>query len=257
MLVMGHVSNEMDWEKIMLASFKKRLLAGVVLTVLVLNPCGRAEESQGLSSSEFFDAVRRPFLQDAWGRLSGKVVGRIGDRQAQTPLTLSLRFSPKMQTARVVFAGKDVYTIRQTYLDGKVSLEEPTDPEAVQLSDFGILAEDLVFSFLHWDLDRELDRDRLRGQACRVLLLRHPQNGMLVKGWFSDKYLFPLRIQWFRPGDDSWWRQCQFTDFKKQEDGFWFVQTVRLDGQGWKSKLSFEDVQVYEDSRKAPPEDLF
>ena len=213
------------------------------------------EPGPRLSAPDFLAQVRRPFCQDAWGRFSGKALysGPNGKRRA--PLAVALVFAPDRMHGCLVLDERSVYGIEQLHdsaAPSRILLREPQPPVEPQLADFGVTMEDTTFAFIYWDLLRDLADAEISGQACRVMDLSHPnpERGT-VRVWFSKEYLFPLQAHWFQPGADSPERQLNLKGLKKHDDEFWFVKTILLRGDGWKTKLTFDHAEFH-DARAVP-----
>ncbi len=234
-------------------------MAAMIILFPSLVRSATAEASEPLSGQQFLREVRRPFRSDAWGRLSGSIATKGDLKHRNEPLSLALRFSPHGMAAQLVLGAVNCYRISQAYSAAvpDVRVERPEHEDALDLTDFGVKPEDFTFSFLYWNVDEELPGQRLRGQSCRVLRLVHPRSGEVAVGWFSDKYFFPLKVCWYEADGEEPSRQLEFTDFRKQPGGFWFTKHVRLSGKGWKTRIRFEEVEVFNREDRPVPSDLF
>jgi hypothetical protein len=222
-------------------------------------PLAEAEPPE-LTAEEFLRHAQRPLLQDAWARFTGTIQHQRSDQKRRKVLIrLAARFAPDSLRADVVLDGKDVYRISQQYTEGKlpeVRLDLPPVEGEIGLRDLGIEAEDITFSFLHWDLVRELEPDSIRGQPCRVLDLTHPRKGETVRVHISRDYGFPLKAAWYHPNLDTPWRRLEFKDFKRTGE-IWFVQEILLQGDDWKTRVTFDQVEGAPVSTTPPPAELF
>ena len=243
---------------------KRRQISCCAMAVVVLIGSGvvgtvRSQTATPASSKAFLQRVRRPFLREAWARFEGRLWHKSLQGKDEVPVVLNMRFHENGVKAQLVLADTDLYTIVQTFGDGAtvpdVNLQLPESPDQVTLRELGLKPADFVFSFLYWDLVRELPPDSYRGQSCRVMELRHPESGRLVKVWFARKYRFPVRVVWLAD-DPSRERTLEFTEFEKHDD-MWFVRAIRFSGDRWKTLVVFDDAVLHPVSDVRPPEDLF
>jgi len=224
-----------------------------------------AEEESGadtslkdLSSEAFLAEVRRPFGQEAWGEADGTiqyVSDKDGERRGVVRLRLT--FAPGSMHAQLVLNDTNVYGFEQKH-DGrtptrtKVDLPEKETPPG--LFAFGIEPEDLTFAFIYWDLRKELSAEEFLRRPCRVFELAHPQGKGTVKVWFSATHGYPLKAQWFRPRSNAPWRTLELKGAKKHDKDLWFVKEMRLDGDGWKTRVRFDHAEINPvEERAAPP----
>lgn len=206
--------------------------------------------------------ARRPFLEPEWCRFKGEIRYRGKDLRQTVPVTLAMRLSPERLDAELVLDGGRPTRISQVYKpDGtlpEVTLALPPAEKkgALTLTQLGLQPEDLTFCFLYWNFVQELEPDSVRGQACRVLELVHPQKFEKVRVWMLKEHAFPLRVQWFLPGEVLYYRQLEFSDFKKN-DNFWYPTGLLLSGNGWKSQVTFAETEAARPADKPEPADLF
>ena len=211
-----------------------------------------------LSAVEFLEAAREPFQRDAWGRFAGTVI-HVGARgKYKVPMTLETLFSRESFRARVVLDNDNTYRLNGRHGGSgadAVHLELPEDEKVPGLRDMGIEPEDVTMSFISWEFVRELPRESVRRQRCRVMELKHPSDELRVRVFFSESYRFPLRVEWHRPQEEKPWRQLELKGVKKQTNGLWFMKTVILRGEGWKTQIRFDDAELYAAGEgPSPPE---
>ena len=191
--------------------------------------------------------------------MSGKLQHRGKERREKLPIRASMLFGGDSLRAEIVLDEAKVYGVAQVYTADevpKVTLSLPDDASGVTLGDMGIDPEDITFSFLYWDFERELPPDSVRGQPCRILELSHPDKEQTARVWISAHHLFPLKVWWFKDREETAWRTLEFKDFKRRDD-LWFVKEILLTGKGWKTKVTFRDVEAASTTQQAPPADLF
>lgn len=207
-----------------------------------------AEPSAQTSSSldEFLSQVRQPFSRTAEGTAEGIIQHRGDDGTKRMAIELSFRFSAEQAQATATLQGGEV--CKMVWRHGEpasariVDHSHEGEPTLTQL---GIRPEDLTFSFLFWTPVEERRRETISGQPCRVIRLRNPHNDAEVLGWFSEKFLFPLRLEWYPGPDAEPERVGEFTRFEQQDDGLWFIKTMHVRGQGWKTKLTLRKANIH------------
>ena len=212
-----------------------------------------------LPAEEFLRYAQQPLLQDAWARMSGRLQHRGEGRKLKLPIRVSIAFREDSLRAEIVLDEAGVYGVSQVYVADEVpqvTLSLPEDRAGVSLQELGIDPEDITFSFLYWNFERELPRDSVRGQPCRILEVVHPGKKQTARVWISANHLFPLKVWWFREQEETPWRTLEFKDFKRKDD-LWFVKEVLLTGEGWKTKVTFRDVEAARLGERPPPDDLF
>lgn len=211
-------------------------------------------------AAAFLDAVRYPFLQDAWGRFAGTVVFSGPAGRERFDLSLALRLGPQSVDATVTLAGKNVYRVVQEHARGnqpRAVLTMPENESPPHLVDLGLRPEDITLSFIYWPLIAELAPATIYGQRCRVMELAHPDGDGHVRVWFSQAYYFPLRALWFERGANAPWRELEFRSFRKFDRDMWFMKTIRLSGDGWRTQVTFDDAELRALIDAEPPADLF
>ncbi len=235
----------------------------IVFLVLGLIVSGHAEDQkefnpETLPPEVFLQYVRRPFMECVWGAANGRISYRHPDGRGTVDLQLRMQFSATEMRIKTVLGKNDVYEMIQKHDDGAdISLLTPPDAQEVTLEQLGIRPEDFALSFLHWNFREEKKPEFMRGQYCRVMTLAHPDQNQSVIVWFVAKYLFPLRVEWYKEQAAEPWRVLEFTDFKKHNDEFWFLKALKVYGHQWRTKVLFDDVELSYASQRPVPENLF
>lgn len=224
---------------------------------------------EDLSAKQFINQVQLPFLEHAWGKFSGEIQGRIDRRAKKLPITLALRFQPTGLRGQLIVNERDIYNILQVYSKEsapKVNVFFPTKPSEISISDLGVKPEDFTFSFLYWELIKELEPDSFfKFGKARVLLFQHPKKEKVTsKAWISEKYFFPLKIEWYENGTEEPTRTVIIKAFKKFEreigdrkEKFYFIKKVSVLNGDQKAVIEFEDADLFSSYQKVPPQDLF
>ncbi|MFO7820742.1 MAG: hypothetical protein R6V56_01585 [Lentisphaeria bacterium] len=220
-------------------------------------------DPRDLSSREFLHYARRPFAQEAWGYFSGTVQHRGTDAPRKTPVELSLLFKKDLIKAQLVLDETQVYNITQVYMGNRPPQITVTPPPKqrgkTSLQELGITPRDLTFAFLYWKFIEESDKqEKVRGQECRIMLLKDPRSETHARVWFSAKYLFPLRVRTLKiqNGTKTIKRELEFTDFKRHKK-IWYVKALRLEGPAWKTRVKFDQAELAFTDEHPPPPNLF
>jgi hypothetical protein len=246
-----------------------RALAGVVCacTIFALRPCalpaqdaedeGEEGSLKGLGAEAFLQEIRRPFRQEAWGEATG-TVHFVSEKEGERRGTLRLRltFATESLQAQLVLNDTNVYGFEQKHgglnpTQTHVDLPEKEVPPG--LFAFGIEPEDLTFAFIYWDFRKELPAEGFLGRQCRVFELAHPQGKGSVRVWFSASHGYPLKAEWYRPDAASPWRTLELKGAKKHGKDLWFVKEMRLDGEGWKTRVRFDHAEINPVEDRAAP----
>jgi hypothetical protein len=232
-----------------------RIPSFALLALLSVTGLVRADFST-MKAEQFLAEVRRPFRQDAWGEITGRLTHVAGDVRQKGTVRIRLTFAPDSMHAQVVVNEINVYAYEQTYgHDGKPKtvLDMPEKEEPPGLADYGVQPEDVTFSFIYWQFVRELDRESLHRRDCRVFVLKHPgEDKGVVHVWFDSERGFPLQAQWFRAGEEEPWRMLELKGAKKFAEDLWFVKEMRLEGDGWKTQVRFDHAEINPVDKAAP-----
>jgi|APSaa5957512622_1039677.scaffolds.fasta_scaffold53820_2 hypothetical protein len=209
-----------------------------------------------MKPEQFLAELRRPFRQDAWGDITGRLIHVAGGKRQKGTVRIRLTFSPSSMHAQVTVNEKNTYGYEQRHGKGDVpetTLDLPEKEEPPGLADFGVQPEDVTFAFIYWKLVRELPKTSFRRRECRVFELRHPEDGKgTVQVWFDASRGFPLQAKWFRAKEDKPWRTLELKGAKKHAADLWFVKEMRLEGADWKTQVKFDHAEINPMEKAAP-----
>lgn len=233
--------------------FMLKIILNIVTVSLTILVVVAPQISLASSSSvDFLQRARHPRKVKTWARLSGLMINKTRKKKRkQKSILFSLRFTEEMILAQVLVGDSDeIYSVGQPY-SGKTSevsviREKGEGKESILKRDFGIRPEDLTMSFLFWNLKLEFPKTSLKGQCCRVFLLMQPGSDRVAKVYISDKYFFPLKVEWssFKNGRlTSPSRTLEVNSFKKV-NGLWLIDSLFFYGPGWKTKLAFSKCEA-------------
>lgn len=214
-----------------------------------------------LSAEAFLALVRNPPGRRSWASLEGTVVHRReGARTIKAPLRLGLLFTPEQTIAQLDFNNGEIYNIGQMLgKNAKTVLNKqfPASRKAL-LPLYGIEPQDLTMSFLYWDLLREEKSQWVKGQNCRKFILKErAAKGKYLLVLISSQYFFPVKAQFYTadPSKATPYKTLEITSFV-QKDNFWYPGKLRLEGDNWKSMVSFDKLDA-DDNNKRLPKELF
>ena len=198
----------------------------------------------------FLYAVRMHKGKGTWADLRGEAVHkRRGSELKKTSIHFAIRFTPTQVFAKLLVGEKEGYTIglfTSQDAERKVSvipLFEETKEKPSILKYYGIRPEDLTMSFLYWDFEKELEGERVSMQSCRVFRLKSSEKKEEATVYISEKYLFPLKVEWTRIGEEEYYRNLTVSSFKKV-NGLWLIDALVLSGPGWRTKISFDQCKA-------------
>jgi len=194
----------------------------------------------------FLYEVRMHKGPGTWADMQGEAVHkRRGSELKKTSIHFAIRFTPRLVFAKLLAGEKEGYTIglfTSPDAERKVSvipLFKETKEKPSILKYYGIRPEDLTMSFLYWDFEKELDGERVSMQSCRVFRLKSSEKKEEVTVYISEKYLFPLKVEWTRIGEKEYYRNLTVSSFKKV-NGLWLIDGIVLSGPGWRTKITFD-----------------
>ena len=192
----------------------------------------------------FLETVRNQPFKESIAILEGIINHkRIDGRKLKFSIELRLKLNHDQISAQIIFNEHERYRLHQNTVSGESTFQEeviPTESSASSLSSIGFEPGDFTLSFLHWSFESELDSKIIKGQRCRVVVLKHPVNGKRVKIWLSKKHYFPLKVEWSKTESSSDpYKTITFTGFKK-ENNFWIIKEFKITGEKGKSVVKFK-----------------
>ncbi len=225
-------------------------------------------DGRKLDPQTFLSIVRYPNIVNSWVKLKGRIFHKSAKGHQKMPVELRGRFQKDSWRMQLIINEHERWFIRQSFADGEFGTSKILQKEAAEgdlkLADMMIRPEDITLSFLYWDFQKEEEPETVSLQHCRVMLLKHPRSDEHVRIWIASKYFFPIKVQWIKDADAESHRELQFKGFHRfkpksnKDREFGLVKEVTIRGDGWKTKLEFEDIEGDEVSKdNPPPADLF
>ena len=206
-----------------------------------------ATDGNTLSAQEFLTEIRKPLRVDAWAEFTGNITYKSGDKSLKGKLRVRITFDPSSMHTQITVDDRNVYLLEQTHVEGQHvqgKIERPENEISPGLFEFGILPEDLTFSFLYWDFLEELPRQTSRLRECRVMRLADPNGQGTVSVWFNAKHGFPMEAWWYAKDSTTPWRKLSLKGAHRYANGLWFVKEMRLEGKDWKTRVLFDHADL-------------
>ncbi len=228
--------------------------------------CCSAESAERVNmrtipAEDFLKIVRRATSQETWSKMAGKVQHRrTGASVLTSEIRLGVRFTPVRVIGQLVLDGKEFYNLGQTFSDPPRSTRSfsgrALEPEKALLPVYGLSPDDLLLGFLYQDFIREEPDTKVSIYHTRVLRMRNSKTNEIARVYISTDYAFPLKVEWFRKETDKEpYRTLEIVSIKEKDD-FVLISKLRLDGDGWRTRIDFSELDAGY-AEKSIPADLF
>ena len=194
-----------------------------------------------LPAAAFLERARNPNGQSTYGMLDGTLQHR---RRGEETLTMPIYFGviimPERTFGQLLVDGRESYILGQSRDARHDGTSVVHSPDCVLLDKVGVRASDLTMGFLYYDLEKELPNALLSAVVrCRVLLLKSPDAGESVKVYLEINHAFPLKAEFFRPGEDRPFRTLETGGFT-EKNGLYYAGSLRIEGPGWRTRIEFD-----------------
>ncbi len=210
----------------------------------------------------FLTTVRNQPYQESIAILNGRINHKnINGEKLKFSIELRLKLNSNHILGQIIFNEYERYRLQQNVVTGKSSFQKEAsseNPKSSSLASLGFVPGDFTLSFLHWNFETELNNERIKGQKCRVVILKHPEENKKVKVWISRKYYFPLKVEWTdEEAVVNPYKTISFTGFER-ENNFWIIKEFKIKGVKGKSVVQFENNMVRLIDENHPiPNDFF
>lgn len=208
-----------------------------------------------LPAAAFLERARNPNGQATYGMLDGTLQHR---RRGEETLTIPIYFGvvimPERTIGQLLVDGRESYILGQSRDARHDGTSVVHSPDCVLLDKVGVRASDLTMGFLYYDLEKELPNATLSAVVrCRVMLLKSPDTGESVKVYLEINHAFPLKAEFFRPGEDCHFRTLETGGFT-EKNGLYYAGSLRVEGPGWRTRIEFdpEKAQIGSYDKKNP-----
>ena len=218
------------------------------------------------TSEQFLNIARRAHPEKTWAVL----IGSVSNKRRGVPIThkadikVGMRFTNSRIMAKVSI--KEInenlvesYTVGQPYNGQSASIlaSEDNENDISLLGEFGLRPEDLTMTFLYWNLEKEYNKESVKGFNCRVLELINPKTEESVKVYISTKYFAPIKVEWFKPNQkkSSPYRNVIISSFETKGN-LGAPSILNIYGPGWRTKVDFSNIRMGY-AKDGIPKDIF
>ena len=218
-----------------------------ICVLVLLN--GIAAWADTMIAPEVFLALTRSRAeqQNSFADLAGKVthLRRNQGGAVRHDIRFVIRFDRAKVQALLMIDNDEKHFFERVFRKKNSSRTVCSKKGNTLLEQMGFFIGDLTMDFLEYPVVRELAGERYKTLACRVLLLRAADGG-LVKVWIARDYLFPLRAEFFPAGAseaDKAARTLEITAFKKVGD-YYTATDIALLAKDFRSRIEFSNCKV-------------
>lgn len=226
---------------------KKLILLFALLSSLI-------SAAEDIPLSDFIKFFRRHAAETTYASLDGVLQHRRkGEKMISMPIHLGIIIGPERSSGQIILNDCDAYLFSQAYRTGGESIVRQTG-SLETMNNVGVMISDLTMGFLYYPVICEQEKTTLSMYVnCRVIDFQVPEDKGIVRGYISSEYGFPIRAEWFRPGEKEPYRTLECSDFAKEND-LYYVKTIKTDGPGWRTRINFEKADVGVFDRNNPPD---
>lgn len=209
-----------------------------------------------LSPQEFLKRARRSNPVDTFAMLSGRMQHRRGSAAPERmDIYFGIIIQKERSTGQLILDGREGYLLGQAKQKSGSSVI-PMQKSTALIDRSGVRASDLTLDFLYYDFLKEDKEENLGGFVpCRIMILRSPDKKEDVRVYLAKQHYFPLRAEFFRPGEKEPWRILETGGFTKQND-LYYTRRLRIEGPGWRTRIEFEKAEMGLYDPAKPPVNL-
>ncbi len=221
----------------------------ILVIIATFLPCAIIAQDTEFSvetcpTQTFLDWARKQPVQENWGKLSGAIIHkRTGESMLERKVYLAMRATPKRVFSQLIIGDSELYTVSQAFeaKEGSTSVDAKNPDSQKELPRFGVKPDDLTFSFLYWDLVKEFPQETIRLQKCRILELQSPKKEERVKIWIATSYGLPIRVEWYKKDETTYYRALEIEDVAQLENKLWVISRLSVSGKGWRTQIKFTE----------------
>jgi hypothetical protein len=237
---------------------KSSLSLATFLLLSIFSSCFAETNNSGLvPAKDFLQTLRLSYKVGMWADMRGNINHK---RRLQTgeyetkaaKIKMSFLYTKLQAVAMIKLAENDlnsesseIYKVGQSYNGAPASVIASNLQDVSMIGDFGITPEDFTMTFLFWDLANvnQDQTDSVKGLKCRILNLMNPKTKEKVKVYASIDYICPLKVEWFKPDQNSPYRTMVIEAFKLKGD-LGAPNEILITGPGWKTKINFDEIKL-------------
>jgi hypothetical protein len=219
-----------------------------LLLVFSMGLQAQVTDPSKLTSEDFLELCQKQLLGNCWVKTSGRMNVRSADGERQPHMTIkcAAQLVPNKIIFKSTLEGKQSFKVENVFGDKHdVKVLENTLGEDNGFKKVGIKPEDLSLAFMYWDYIKEYEKEKLGVLliSCRVLLLGNPNSGEFVKVWLSEKYLGPLKVEWYTNLKKDPIQTLTFEDFA-EKNRVWVPLEVKISNAKGELQVKFEKVDA-------------
>ena len=226
---------------------KKAVVLLLIVSSFFFLPLQAQNNAKSLESEDFLDLSREQLLGNCWMKMSGNVNVRPkeGSRR-RLKINCAAQLEPEKITFQISLNKAQSFKVESSFgekHDTKV-LEDSRGKDS-EFEKIGIKPVDLSLAFMYWDYQKEYKPETLGLSriACRVFLLGDPDSSTFVKVWISEKYLGPLKVEWYGDLQKDAFQSLSFEDFA-ETNKVWHPVEVKLKNAKGDLQIRFEKVDA-------------
>ena len=216
----------------------RRLLLVFLLCMSVFS-CFSAETVKK-DTLDFVKQVRS-LRGSTYAQLYGTVQHRRSGKNAVAmPIYLGLIIQPERTTGQLILDDREGYLLGQGR-SASASSVIPMQKSTELLDNAGVMASDLTLSFLFDNVSGEAENATVSGLVpCRVILFTNAKSKEVSRVYISKQYFFPLKAEFFKPGEDKPWRTLEIDGFA-EKNSLYYASRMRVEGPGWRTRIIFDE----------------
>ncbi len=220
--------------------------------------------------NDFLEIVRKPRgTVGNWAALEGEARHRRSGKSAEKmQVYLGIWFTQQRALAQLIVDNTQGFIIGQDFsATGQGGSVTPMGVYSdSKLDHFGLRPGDMTLSFIYWPFVQEAEGDSVKGLECRDIILQSPEFTGLnewVRCSVSVDYAYPVKARWYGSLEDAvngkdHLRLLEVTSFRSEKtaDGeeLWVVGELKIEGEGWRTIVSFGEAEVGRSSDGTFPE---
>ena len=206
-----------------------------------------SKDTTSMESEDFLDLSRQQLLSNCWMKMKGNVNVRPkeGGRR-RLAISCAAQLQPEKITFKITLNKKQSFKVESTFGDKHdTKVLEDSRGEDSDFTKIGIKPIDLSLAFMYWDYQKEYKSESLGLSriSCRVFLLGDPDSTTFVKVWISEKYLGPLKVEWYVDLQKAPYQSLTFEDFA-ETNKVWHPVEVKIKNGKGELQIRFENVNA-------------
>ena len=211
-----------------------------LLSFLLMFSVCTVQAGVGKSTVEFVNKVRA-MRGSTYAVLNGSLQHRRSGKPAQSmPIYVGLIIQPERTTGQIIIDAVEGYLIGQGR-SSKASSVVPMQKSTAHMDNSGVRASDLTLSFLFDEVSNELEESTVSGFVpCRVICFFNEKSKETAKVYISKQHYFPLKVEFFRQGENKPWRTLE-TDGFAEKNGLYYASRIQVEGPGWRTRIRFDE----------------